>query len=164
VGVVLLGIGHYTRIIYPLPHSYRPAHGTILKSDGDTKLEAVRHIIAWIVEAEKIPGFDERYPDGEIMKGLNRFVVVCSFVPADAVLSNDTRVYRVDRDDAAGVHRKYGYAETDYISLSLSEESERSFRINLTNLFGDVGGHQYTFLVHETENGIVAEGKCEGVF
>jgi hypothetical protein len=96
------------------------------------------------------------------MKDLKRFVVVCSFVPEDAVLSTDSRVYRVDSDHVTRVHRKYGYKDTDYISLSLVKESDHSFYIKMSNFFGSMGGHLYEFHFRETENGLVAEGKCEG--
>jgi hypothetical protein len=160
--LLILGIGYYTRIIFPLPNSYRPAHGDALIPSGDVKLEATRCVISWIVEGSPIPGYKEEYPDAKIMKGQKRFVVVCSFVAEDAVLSTDSRVYRVDADHVTRVRRKYGYEDTDYISLSWVKESEHSFYINLSNFFGSLGGHFYSFHFRETEDGLVAEGKCEG--
>ena len=161
--LLLLGVGYYTGTIFPLPSSFRPAHGDVLTPSGDVRLRAARCVISWIVDGNRVPGYDEGYPDAEIMKRQKRFVVVCPFLADDAVLSMDSRVYRVNAHDVKSVYRKYGFDRTDYIALSLAEGDEQSFQILLYNHFGDHAAHWYTFRFRETKYGLVAEGKCTGV-
>jgi hypothetical protein len=159
-GLLLLAVGYFSGALVPLPSSYRPAHCDPLTPTSDRKLEAARCIVAWIVSGKPIPGFNENYPDAEIMNSLKRFVVVCPFVAEDAALSADSRVYRVDDQHRKTVYRKYGYKQTDYITLSLIEEGGHSFRIQLSNCYGIDGGHVYSFYFCETKDGLRAKGKC----
>jgi len=123
------------------------------------KAEAVRRIVAWIVQNKSLPGFADEYPDARWMTSKKRFFVVCDFLPADTAISPDPRVVRIAAAEYDDLFRKHRYNDTDYLVIKLTEDLRDSCTLEVSNMFGSLGGHGYQFVLHRKLWGIRLRGK-----
>lgn len=118
-------------------------------------------LVSWIVDDQKLPGFDESYVNQGFMKDRSRFIVVCDFVRDDLFLSNDERVYRIEPKDFDSVFDTLGYeGKHDYIKISISEREDGKIYVWLTNHYGYLAGHGYEFVFEVDGDSFTASGHC----
>jgi hypothetical protein len=129
----------------------------------EDKLQAVRMVVAWIVEDKLIDGV-ERYPDAEIMKTEERFFVVCDFLLADISLSSDPRVQRVDAAESKSHLEKNLYRDgTDYLDIKIVSESRTELQLSAANSFGSLGAHGFHLIFRKKNGKLTAEGRLTWV-
>ena len=103
------------------------------------KVEAARQLVAWIVEEQTVPGFDEEYPDAKHVRNKTLFLLCCDFLPLDARLSTDPRVQRVTRTE---FDSSQGFDGKDYILIELEADSKWLLVLDFSNHFGFIGRTQ----------------------
>ena len=104
------------------------------------KENAARDLVAWIVVGRSVPGFGESYPDAKHMPKMQRFFVVCDFLPAGVSVSDDPRVQRITSQEQHEVFEKHRFDDTDYIVILLKSESASELILEFGNSFGVLGG------------------------
>src|SRR5262245_38385567 len=107
---------------------------TLPLRDSD-KAKAAQNLVAWIVEGRSVPGFGEEYPDAQWMPEKKKFFVICDFLPADVLLSDDPRVQRITSQDYKAVFQKQRYDGADYIFIELKSVSESELVLEFCNAF-----------------------------
>lgn len=128
------------------------------------KTKAAKTLVAWIVQGKRIHGFEEAYPDAELMQSRRRrFLVTCDFAPSEVRLSPVARVRRLERIEARQYYTDHGYDGTVYVHLIRNAESERSMDVRLLIQSGLLGGHEYTFRFRRTMWGLRANGLLRSV-
>ena len=130
--------------------------------DAD-KVEAATLLVAWIAQAQPIPGFDEPYPDAQRMAG-RRFLVACDCVPRKVALSADPRVTRVPEKEWKRVLHERGFDGTVLLLIKPSPAADGKLAFELTNLFGALGGHMYRFEFERKDGALRATGELGGTF
>ncbi len=127
------------------------------------KPDAVRKLVAWIVEDATIPGFGERYPDAKFVPDRKRFLFTCDTIPNEASVSYDPRVVRVTPKDFEAamddVGLETGFGGTVYIGVALVSENEKEIVLEFAIISGPLGGHGYRFTFYRTVQGLRASGK-----
>ncbi len=126
---------------------------------GSDKADAARDLVAWIVEGRSLPGFGDAYPDAEWMPERKRFFVICEFIPPEVSLSDDPRVQRIRDQEYDALFKKHRFDHTDYMFIELKAESPNELVLELSNVFGWLGGHGYRFDFRRTVWGLRAGGK-----
>jgi hypothetical protein len=127
------------------------------------KVEAVRLTLAWLQGKEKLPGFKEKYGDFRWMQKdrPGATLVVCDFLPTNAKLKTSPRFRRITGVQLGGMIEKEEVVDSGkpgYVRISLREESEHHFMLEVDNNIAPRVGHMYVFTFRKTPKGLQAEG------
>ena len=90
--LILMAVG-------PIPLAALSANFLTLPLRESDKIDATRHLVAWIVENRPMPGFGESYPDLKWKRYTEHFLVTCDYLSPDARVSDDSCVQRVTRKE-----------------------------------------------------------------
>jgi hypothetical protein len=130
-------------------------------TDSD-KIEAVIYIVAWISEEKPIPGFDQEYPDWDIIKK-KQILVVCDFLPSSVTISLNPRVQRISVDEYQKKMREKGFEGIDYLVLKIQGENSFQLSVEASNRFGISAGHGYLFSFSKKIYGLKVNGKLSWI-
>jgi hypothetical protein len=131
------------------------------------KVEAVRLILAWIGGEQRVPGFDEDYPDAEWFSHDERVTtVVCDFLPADANVIEGARFRRLSGDEWKATLSEEGAGGFDrgsHVSISLEADSGQEMVLYVRISKHAKAGHAYRFVFRKSFGRLKAKGELKGV-
>lgn len=83
----------------PIPLAALSANFLTLPLRESDKVDATRHLVAWIVENRPMPGFDEAYSNPRWLEDTKHFLVICDYLSPDAPVSDSSKVERITRKE-----------------------------------------------------------------
>ncbi len=134
------------------------------------KVEAVRLVMAWLQGKERLPGFNENYPDFRLMQADERgkTFLICDFLPMNADLRTGPRYRRISQGEydklVKGLDLNARYAKGGVVIVREQKQGDTLFRIEVSNHMGPRAGHSYTFTFRKTPEGLLTEGKMVEVW
>ena len=127
------------------------------------RTDAVREVIAWIMQGKTIPGFEEPYPDSRWIPMAKRFIIVCDSIPMNIQLTGDSRVQRVSKADIESIFKVHDFEKTFYVVVEPMGDDTYATSLKVSIAFGLVGGHECHFTFRKRLWGLTAEGKLVSV-
>jgi hypothetical protein len=119
---------------------------------------AIAHIVAWVVEGKKIPGYKAKYPDADLVGNMDRVLLFCDVLPWDIDLG--PKVKHLPGWDQDKMMAIYGFdGGTNYLNIDLVRETSRTMTFEVISGYGPLHGHKYRITFRYSKDSLSADGK-----